>query len=301
MAFSILNRENQQVFIGSGQAFGVQSVEGSHELPEAPLEFVGLSDVIPYPSREAQGSMNFSALAVASDPFIKTIKSGAINAYILKERANSTDNYSFYSGYLTSYSNTCAIGEIPQLSASYKVVGDMGRIETGDFPDHAVTELDHIRDTDKESVDFNVTAATTAEITLDDFTTNLVEDYSVNINIPRKDYYIIGKRTPQSVEIDYPVTVTASFTITVNDYSGMTMQGYPCKTKLKNFDIKLKNYKNHSLLTEFAFSNATLISESYSVTAEDQVRISATYRSYISSLSTSGEYLNTPELVAITN
>jgi hypothetical protein len=301
MAFSILNREQQQVFLGSGQVFAVQNVSASYSIPEKPLEFIGISESIPIPNAAVLGSIEMNTLGVSTDPFIKYIKSGHVNGYILEERDNITDNYSFYSGFLTSYSNHCTVGQIPQIAASFRVLGDIGRIPTGEFPTEAVAELDYIQATPKEDSNLNVAAASSVEITLDDFTTNLVSDYAINISIPRKDYYRIGKREAHRTEVDFPVIATTDFTIEVNDYSGNTAKSYPCKQKLKDFDIKLKNYQDGNTLTQFSFTNLTLISESYSVGVDENVKITARYRGYISNLDVLNENLNTPELVTTTN
>jgi hypothetical protein len=299
MAFRVLNKEDQQVFLGSGQVFGVQSVTSQYQIPEIPLEFIGLYDSIPIPQGPQVGQITFEALAVDTDPFIKCIQSGSFNGYVLQDTGNIKDNHSFTSGYLKSYSNSCNLGEIPKIQAIFDVVGNLGEIQT--WPDDATEELNYIRKIPKQSPSYNISAATTVEIVLDDFETNLVSNYVVSIELPRKNYYSIGSREPREVRVDFPVLATCTFTIQVNDYSGNTMRAYPCKQKLKNIDIKLKNHKTDDLLTQFSFKNATLVGEAYQVNIEDNVKIQATYRSYISRLDTLDDNLNVPELTTITN
>jgi hypothetical protein len=301
MAFRILNKENQQVYLGTGQVFGVQSIVGQYQIPEVPLEFIGFKDSIPIPRGQQVGEISFDVLAIDTDPFIKCVQSGSFNGYILPDTGNINDNYSFTSGYLKSYNNSCTIGEIPHVKATFDVVGNLGEIQTEDFPADAIAELDYIRENHKETPDFNISAATSAEIVLDDFETNLVSSYNVTIELPRQNYYSIGSRQPREVRVDFPVIATCSFTIEVNDYSGNTMRSYPCTQKLKNIDIKLKNYQTNAILTQFSFKDAVLIGEAYSVNVEDNVKISATYRSYISRLDTLNNNLNVPELSTTTN
>ena len=301
MSFRILNREDQQVYLGSGQVFGVQEVSASYQIPDVPLEFIGIRDIFPIPAGPILGQVNFSTLAIDTDPFIKCIQSGSFNGYILKDTGDISDNYSFCSGYLTNYSNACTVGQIPTLNASFKIVGDLGKIAVGNFPADATNELNKIREVPKQSPNFNVTAATNIEITLDDLSSNLVSNYNISIEVPRKDYYILGKRHAHRVEIDYPVVATIDFSIEVNNYSGQSIQSYPCKQKLKNIDLKLKNYKTNAVLTHFSFKNAVLVAESYSVSTEENVRMSAKYRCLISQLDTQNFNLNTPELTTITN
>ena len=71
---------------------------------------------------------------------------------------------------------------------------------------------------------------------------------------------------------------------------------YPCKQKLKDFDIRLKDHKTREVLTKFTFSGATLVSENYTVNTDENAKISATYKSYISDLQTLNNNMNTNEL-----
>ena len=297
MAFSVLNREDQQVFIGSGQVFGIQSANASYTVPEQPMEFIGSTKIIPVPTSSQVGQMQFEALAIDTDPFIQCISENSFNAYLVKDNTNFNDfHYSFNSGYLESSSNSCSGGEIPSLQAAFKVVGDMGRIPTGDMATDAQEEVSNIKNTTKVDPAFKIPTASTIEITLDEFQTNLVDNYSVNINIPRKDYYKLGNRQPHQVKIDYPIVVTTNFTIEINDYSGNLIRSYPCKQKLKDFEIRLKDHKTREVLTKFTFSGATLVSENYTVNTDENAKISATYKSYISDLQTLNNNMNTNEL-----
>ena len=307
MAYKIINREDQQVFLGSGQVYGAQSIQYSWKVPEAQVDFIGQTNSLIIPQGPQIGDFSIESAVVTSDPFIKCIQSGGFNGFVMEERGAPHKAYSFYSGYLTNYTLKCSVDSIPQATANFRVVGDMGKIQTGDLPENAMEEMRHITGTDKvgPSGGFKIGAPTNVEITLDDFDTNLVSDFSLSVNIPRKDYYKLGRRDPFRVEIDYPVLATAEFTIEVNGaelgYSGSTFRGYPCKQKLKTFDVKIKDYQEDSLLTQFSFSGATLVSETYTASVQDNVKIQARYKTYIQNLITTNNNLNTPQLVTITN
>jgi hypothetical protein len=297
MAFSVLNRENQQIFIGSEQIFGVQSVSANYKIPEVPLEFVGLAGVIPVPNSQQVGDITFQLLTIDTDPFIKCISKDSFNGYVMEDSSSFDKyHYSFNSGYLQSYTSSCSVGEIPKVSASFRVVGDMGTLATGDMASDAKIEVRDIVNSTKTDPVFRIPTASSIEITLDDFETNLVQNFNLSVVIPRKDYYTLGNRSPYQVEVDYPVIAEVNFTIEINDYSGNSIKSYPCKQKIKQFEIKLKAQKTHELITQFAFSGATLVGESYSSDTEENAKITATYRCYISDLITLSDNLNTPEL-----
>jgi hypothetical protein len=84
-------------------------------------------------------------------------------------------------------------------------------------------------------------------------------------------------------------------------YSGGTFRGYPCKAKLKNFDVKIKDYQTYDVITQFSFISGTLVGENYSADVDNNLKIQARYKVYIEDLLTEGNNLNTPQLVTITN
>ena len=307
MAFKIVNRENQEVFIGSGQVYGAQALSYSWQIPEAPLEFVGQSNSIVIPQGPQVGDYSLRAFVVDTDPFVKCIQSGGFNGFITDDRTDPDRFYSFYSGYLSRYTLSCAVDQLPEVNASFRVVGDMGKIPSGDLPTGAVAELRHITgSTQTEPTGgYRTAAATSIEITMDDFDANIVNNFTLGLEIPRRDYYKIGRRSPFSVEIDYPMAATADFQIEVNGadvgYSGSSFRGYPCKSKLKNFNVKIKDYQSYDVITQFNFTGATLIGENYTVDVDNNLKIQARYKVYIEDLLTSENNLNTPQLVTITN
>jgi hypothetical protein len=312
MAFKIINRENQELFIGSGQVFGAQSVTYNWQIPEAPLEFVGQSHSIIIPKGPQVGDFSINALVVDTDPFIKCIQSGGFNGFITDDRTKPDNFYSFSSGFLTNYSLSCSVDKLPEVSVNFKVIGDMGQVPSGELPEKAVEELRYITgSTQTEPTGYGtkegyrIGAPTSVEITMDDFETNLVSNFRLTVGVPRRDYYKIGKRQPFSMEIDYPVAATVDFTIEVNGadvgYSGSSFRGYPCKAKIKNFDVKIKDYQTYDVITQFSFISATLVGENYTSDVDNNLKIQARYKVYIEDLLTEENNLNTPQLVTITN
>lgn len=303
MPFSIINKDNQKFFLGSGQVFGVQSIAASYGNSTQPLEFIGSTKFISIPAGVQAGKIDIASLVANTDPFIKCISNSGFNGFILKDSNNIDDNYSFYSGYLTSYTSSCSVGNMPETSVSFVTFGDVGRIPTGSFPTGAFNELNYIKNNPNQGFINKIASPTSVEITLDEFQTSLVNSYSLSINIPRKDFYLMGNRFPYETLIDFPIEVTVSFEI-LADSSYISSQGnlrdYPCKRKLKNFEIKLKEDKTDSVITSFSFSGIELVSESYSINTDDNLVINAEYRSFLPTLTTSGGNITMPNLTTYT-
>ena len=300
MSFSLINKDNQKLFLGSGQVFGAQSVEASFAINEGLTNFIGTRNFIKVPVGVQAGSVSLTSLVANKDPFIKCISESTFNGFILKDTNDIDDNYSFYSGYLTNYSSTCVVGEMPQVSATFTVLGDMGKIPTGEFPTGALAQLRHIKNHPDQGSITRISTPSNIEITLDDFETNLVNSYSLNIEVPRKDYYIMGNRFPHQILINYPIIVNISFEIIVNDYSPSTLRGFPCKQNIKDFELKIKEVKDDSTITSFTFSGIQLVGESYAVNVDNNLVVRADYRSYLPNLITSGGNVITPELITST-
>ena len=83
MAFKIVNRENQEVFIGSGQVYGAQALSYSWQIPEAPLEFVGQSNSIVIPQGPQVGDFSLRAFVVDTDPFVNAYKVAVLTVLLL--------------------------------------------------------------------------------------------------------------------------------------------------------------------------------------------------------------------------
>ena len=301
MSFSLINKDNQKLFLGSGQVFGAQSIDASYRVNENPVNFIGTRNFIKIPVGVQVGSVNVSALVANKDPFIKCISENTFNGFILKDTNNVNDNYSFYSGYLTNYTSTCSVGEMPQVSATFTVLGDLGKIPTGEFPTGAHAELMHIKNNPDQGSITRISTPSNVEITLDEFETNLVNSYTISIDVPRQDFYVMGNRFPHQILINYPIVVSVVFEIIVNDYSLSSFRGFPCQQNIKNFELRIKEDKDDTVMTSFAFSGIELVGESYSVNTTNNLVVNAEYRAYIPILTVSGGNVNTPELITYTS
>lgn len=304
MSFSVINKDNQKFFLGPNQVFGVQSIEASYQNNTELLEFIGSNKFVSIPVGTQVGKLDITSLVANSDPFIKCISNSGFNGFILKNSNDINDNYSFYSGYLTNYTSSCSVGEMPQTSVTFVILGDLGRIPTGDFPIEAFNDLSYIKNNPNQGFINKIASPSNVEITLDEFQTSLVNSYSLQINIPRKDYYIMGNRFPYETFIDFPMEVLVSFEILAeNSYtlSQGNLRGYPCKQKLKTFEIKLKESSTDLVISSFSFSGAELVSESYSVNTDNSLVIHAGYRVLLPTLTTSGGNITMPNLTTYTS
>lgn len=274
-----IKREQQRFFINTIEISGVQSVDGNYVQNLIPLKFLGMANPELVPQGPQQGNFSVSTLVVGQDKFIQHTGLEGFNGYVLKSRTDTTQNFSFLSGYLTTYQSNCSIGEIPKINVSFDIFGNIGCLSTSDS-----TALDADWTTiASESSDFSPMIAGPGSITisLDDFTNNRVLSYDINININRNPIYPLGSRIPIRVEINWPIEITCSFNFVVNNYVAQKSFNAPNNPKIQNLTLVLKSFDNDETIVSYNFNNLTLTEERHSTSVDGQIEVQAIYKGYL--------------------
>jgi hypothetical protein len=279
-----LHRGNQHFFINEEEVSGVQQVSANFSLPIAQLEYMGMrSSPIEYaPDGGFKGEVSLGANLISKDFFIDLTGYSGFNGYILKNKSNSTENFSFTSGYLTSYSHKASIGKAPTVDATVSVLGKMGRIPTGESP-KVTTDLENIQNY-YPKYGSNIIAPGSIEIEgegFEDFKSNRVNQYSIEISTERNPIYVLGHRYPTQVELNYPVEVTCKFSLESNDIVPYTNSDYPCAPKNGDLTIKLRDKDSNAVAHQYHFTNLILHSQSFSTSANGNQTLDLSYKTYI--------------------
>ena len=275
-----ITKDRQIALIGSVEIPGVQSINSSYQFNSEPLRYIGMTGAVQLvPQGAKNGTFNISALMVADDNFISLTGGGGVNGFILKNRGEQSENFSFTSGYLTYYGSKCSIGQIPESNATFSVFGNIGKLPVTENND-VVTSL-AIIETGNASGLLQVVDPGSISISISDFTTNRVQSYDLSINIPRKPIYILGTGNPYRVEINYPVEILASFDIEVNDYGFRKLSDFPFAPKSGNLSITFKDLHTLQTIRTYNFANMFLLSESYSAGINGPVTATIGYRAFV--------------------
>lgn len=272
-------REEQHFFINSTEIPGVQSIEATSEINSVPLVYIGMTGISYIPVGPQQGQVSINALLISNDQFIDFTGKHGVNGYILKKQTNTGDNFGFTSGYLTSYSSTCSIGQIPQIGAQFLVVGNIGKIDSSEASS-VITNFTSITGA-TSTLALKIADPGSMTISLSDFDTNRVQSYSLNINVPRQVNYILGDRYPNSVEINYPMQVSLDFTVDYNDYVTKSIRDFPFNDKIRNITLVHKNLEDSSTISTFAFTGMQLTSERYATDVNGSVTLTAKYQTFL--------------------
>lgn len=260
------------VFINSGQLAGVQTVNLRYENNAQELKYLGMSKCRNIPVGARIGSFDVSYFIITDEMVLPHTGNSGVNGYMLRARDNRVENFSFSSGYLTSYSSRASIGEIPQAQATFTVFGDVGKLATN-------ADMDHILANEATPV-LKPTAPSHISISLDDFSTNRVVGYEINLSVPRNPTYRLGYTHPIAVKYVPPILVDVQFTMEKNDYVADKLTNYPYLNKIANLNIVLRDFELNQPVVSYSFSNMMLKSESYSQNVDGRGVFQLGYRNY---------------------
>lgn len=277
--FNRTQKENQLFFIGSTQIPGVQSINGSYTNSATPLTFMGASTVKFAQDGPQVGNFNVNYLLISTDRFLTYTGTQGFNGYIVDSVSNLAKNYSFSSGYLTSYSSKCSLGEIPQAAAGIQVFGNLGRFTTTQTAD-TTTDFAAIPTKTPDSRLF-IPGPGSITLNLSDFNTNAVQSYNVNINVPRNPLYILGSNEPYNIQTAYPMEVMVDFTILMNDYSPKKLKDYPLYIQNQNVSITAKDYTTNETIVSYSFNDMSFVAENYNATVTERgTEINLQYKNF---------------------
>ena len=298
---SLVQPYNQSVYINGTGISGIYSIDGSYGVSEANVNFIGFGYVTGLPNAPLEGQFNIRRSLISEDPFLNLTGDGAEQAFsgtIFYEMPNLDDtlgadtfhqalnqksgSFGFYSGYLNSYNITCSVGEVPKVSATVSVFGDLG---TGiDARTHAPVDNPQIKIPNQGSITLSCNKSST----------NQIVSFEHDIATPRKPIYTLPtattpstdqpnewpQRVPSQVDIIYPIETTTNFTIQVDDYE--TKNLYDSLTGVHTDDIAITiNDENSNNILSFDLSNARLVSENVVSSIGQPLQVNLTYKKYI--------------------
>ena len=270
-----IRREAESITINGSGIQGVQSVSAQYNSVAQPLRNLGINSIKYAPEGPQTATLNVNTLLtnflrqdapVTSSEIMQNFTgdisfSGIVN--------HGTKNFIFTEGYMETYSATCSIGEIPQISTTSVIYGEFGTGTLANVP------------TDYYPSTLNIPSYSSMEINLDAFKTNRVNSFSVDIATPRLPLYAVGKDTPTGVIAGTPVEVNVNFALEPDDYEIKNMRLVPDQTVFQNTLITLKKNNSNTTLLEYSFNDMLLTSESFQGEVNSNAAMNFNLRSFI--------------------
>lgn len=271
-----ITREKQLFFINGTQIPGIQSIQINPNYGKMPVRYLGIDTVQYAPSGPQTSDINISSLLISNDQFIQYTGNLGFNGHILKTLDNAGDNYSFISGYCTNYNSRCSIGEIPQINVSVTAFGKAGRIS-------ALTEIPDLNaiQNNPSNIQLKVPGPGSIDINIDDFETNRVLSYDLNIKTSRNPIYILGDRNPNAIELNFPIEMSCVFEMDLDEYAPINSFTYPGTNTTKTFTIRVKDYTTDANIVSYSLPNMTLINESYSTNVDNNTSMTIEYQGFM--------------------
>ena len=246
---SRIRREGQRLAVNGTGVNAIQSLSFGYQSTAQPITPLGLSQVVYAPSAPQTATINANSLLVYDDFFINFTGEMPFSGQV----DYKDQNVKFTEAYLSSYSSSCSIGEIPSIGMQADIYGELG---TGSFFDFGATT--------PHDEELKIAGYNSIDISLDEFSSNRVNSYSLDIGAPRTPIYAFNDRTPSEVVSNSPLSVSLNFNIEPDDYKIKNMRFVPEETVFRNVRVRVNKNNSTEKMQDYLFNNLLLVSENYS-------------------------------------
>lgn len=275
----VIKREEQHFFINNTEVPGIQNLDIEYTQAVAPLKHIGCGgQYFALPAGRFGGQASVTSLLISNDPFINLTGNSGVNGYIVKTYGNTTQNFSFVSGYMSSYTVNCSIGQVPQINASFDVFGEIGKVDSSDA-DRISSDFSAIN-AYVPNLPLKIAASNSISLNISDFSTNRVQSFNLGITCARNPVYILGNRYPARVEIEYPMQVSLDFAMDLNDYNARKASLFPLRDTKNGVSVIFNDIQNNQPILSFAFTGMTFAGEAQRSNVNNSVSVVTKYVGY---------------------
>jgi hypothetical protein len=257
--------KDHRLFLNNQEVSGVIGFEGNMEIPLNYINTLG-TDYAPL-EKEGFDSKNISIVKylTPNDP-IRNFTGDIFCNGLLSYRDK---NYSFTSGYLTSYSIACSAGKISTVIADFDIYGLIGGKILPNFT------------TENQSNEFlPISHFGNIHLTTNEGQTNRIVSFNLDFTCNRNPVFVLGSPYPRYVFLNKPIEINLNLEVEIDDYECNNIQTVLCGPN-KTMTLELKNCDNTETIEMFNINNAKLISENFNSDLENATTVILNYRSYL--------------------
>lgn len=305
---------DQSFYINGTKMVGVQSVNGSYDISEKPINVVGYGHIndsfnkicnnqtqkqhpksLAVVNSPLQGSFSVQSLLISEDFLLPKTGNHPITGSLYYGPNNSF--YGFSEGYISSHTVSCNIGQIPTTSTDFLVFG-----EIGGGPDYIVQEQDRGRisqqseygivdeDSYLSDMPHNATGkASFPEIGIPNqgsifiecagAETDRVIAFNHNVSVQHDAIYAMGQSKPVQVDVVWPIISKTNFTLEIDKYKYQKLREYLTNPILHDISVKINDCFGNKI-EHYNVEQARLLSENTSSSVEGRLTVDLTYTSY---------------------
>lgn len=260
---SSISNYDQTLYIDGRAVSGVTSINGGYDINQEPIHILGKGFAFGVKQGPLVGSFDISKYYIGKEVLLNYTGDNPIKGSI-----NYGDKtFGFEAGYLTEYSLSCGIGQIPSATASFQVYGDIGAgiNAEGNTPHPQIS----------------IPNQGSIEIDLDGYLSNRITDFSFNMRMNRTPIYTIGSPFPILVNQVFPIIQECNFTMEVFDYEVHRLKEFLKSPIEQNISLTINNPIDNSHLDTFTLNKAKLLNESISSSSDNSLSVNLTYSAYI--------------------
>ncbi len=197
----------------------------------------------------------------------------------MESQANTGENYGISSGFVVNYSNKCAIGGFPEIEISAEVLDNLGKL-SGNAPQIINDWLDITGQ--QGTGPHKIANSNSIDIFFDNsLLVNRILNYDLSINTVRNPIYKIGSSEMIGIDINYPIEVQFNYNMDLGNYDADQLNSYPCKTRVNNLILSLKDHQSNEEYLRYSFDNLILIGQNYTTNVNGNVVMSLQYKTYL--------------------
>ena len=256
---------DSRFFVSGQELSGIQSLNISYANSASVINPLGFANGVTTIGGPTKQTVSLGRYLIYDDP----IEEGYTGNLPLSGSIHYGGNsYGFQSGYLDDYSVRCAVGQVPQVNASFSVYDEM---RTGYSASGSVAHPD---------IDVPSQGSITA--TCNNSTTNRVIGFDYSLKCNRKAYYTIGSETAREVKVIAPLQITASVQIDVDDAfmeSGYNFLDTGKESRTVTFQVE---GRDATTLFASAVPNACLVGENLTASADGSLTLQLDYMGHSS-------------------
>jgi hypothetical protein len=271
-----IRRNAENVTINGTGIQGLTSVQVGYDSAGAsPLSNLGINSIEYAPQGPQTANLQLNTLLthtlspsahVTSSEVLENFTGAAAFSGVV---GYGSKNIIFTEAYMETYTVSCGIGEIPAISTSSTIFGDFGTGSLGPVP------------VDSYPSTVNIASYNSMEVNLDEFNSNRMLSFSVEIATPRVPLYAVGLDVPTGIIAGTPIEVNVNFVLDVDDYEIKNMRFVPEQTVFKNTIITLNKNNSQTKLLEYSFDDMLLTSESFQASDQGNAGVNFNLRSFI--------------------
>lgn len=210
------------------------------------------------------GTVDFSRQLIYADPILNYTGDSCCSGVF----SYGGISYGFESGYLNSYSVTCSIGQVPNVSA---VIGVYGEMKSGAANHTGMTHPSIF-----------VPSQKSIQISNSYGSSNRIESFNYSLEISREPKYSVGPSLfPNAIVRNGPINISASATFSVGGFSPIDLQDFVRYVSAPTFNISIKNRDLSQTLMTLPVSNAQIISQQIQGTVDSPLKITINYGGYL--------------------